>query len=1028
MTLAPGLYDTLLTDALRDELDRDVARVSSLDPGEAHVHLARHVAGVVERALMSGRDVADKAALIDTLLGVVAQFEAGAVEGERVRAPERLAQVGTRDVTGQVRFRDEPVVGVGESAFITNVSDAPRIGALLASELDSTDRVDAIVAFVKLAGRRVLQTPLEAYLARGGTLRLLTTTYLGASEKAAIDWLHERGAQVRVSYETETTRLHAKAWLFHRNTGANTGYVGSSNLSRAALIDGLEWNVRISARQVPHLIASMTAAFETFWASDRFAPYDPDRDGERLTRALHTQSSAGRLAPTTVFDIEARPFQRRLLDALEVERTRHGRTKNLLVAATGTGKTVMAALDYARLRRQHGPLRLLFVAHRREILEQALTTYRGVLRDGSFGELHVGASRATRWEHVFASIQSLQRLDIEPDAFDVVVVDEFHHATAPTWDRLLSHIQPRYLLGLTATPERSDGASVLRWFDGRTAAELRLWDALDEGVLAPFQYYATHDNTDLSGLDWQRGGYRTDQLSNVYTGNHARVALVLTALRERVPDLSTLRAIGFCVSVEHARFMAACFVRAGIAAEAITGESPEDERRTARTRLDSGKLQAVFTVDLYNEGVDVPSANTLLFLRPTESPTLFLQQLGRGLRRHPGKAGCVVLDFVGRPHASFRYDVRYRALLGASRSQLKDAVEQGFPLLPPGCHLEMDRVARDLVLQSVKRGIASSFPRRVDELRQVVHTLGRVPTLGEFIEHAMLSLDDVYASKRSWSEHLIAAGCVDDPSDGSPARRTLGRLVHADDEVRTARWRAWLEQPAPPDIAALAPDERRVLLMLHANLHANRAVDDWQAALRTIWDDALLRREVVELLEHLDDAAQQTTHPLDPSRPDPTLGALRVHGEYTRDEIVAAYDAYDPLGPKLPREGVWYHEPGATDVFFVTLHKTEQHFSPATRYADYPLSPTLFHWQTQHTTTPGSTLGRRYIEHEARGGRIHLFVRTHRKNQLGLAAPYVFLGDARYVRHEGSRPVSIVWALDRPMPPSLFEAGKVAAG
>ncbi len=277
----------------------------------------------------------------------------------------------------------------------------------------------------------------------------------------------------------------------------------------------------------------------------------------------------------------------------------------------------------------------------------------------------MGGDRPTRFEHVFASIQSLSAAgyaNLPADHFDVVIVDEFHHAAAKSYEALLDHVRPVELLGLTATPERADGLPVLAHFDGRIAAELRLWDAIDQHRLSPFTYFGIHDGLDLTDVPWRRGrGYDVDGLTNLYTANDAWARLVVKELVDRADDPATMRVLGFCVSIDHARFMARVFNDAGIAAVAVWGDSPDDERQAALADLAAGRVRVV-SVDLFNEGVDVPVVDTLLLLRPTDSPVLLLQQLGRGLRRASGKTVCTVLDFVGHHRKEFRLDRRFGAL------------------------------------------------------------------------------------------------------------------------------------------------------------------------------------------------------------------------------------------------------------------------------------------------------------------------------------------------------------------------------
>ena len=534
---------------------------------------------------------------------------------------------------------------MNDAALLTNAHGEPSLATELKAEIDSADSIDLLCAFVMWRGVRLLEEPLMRAHEAGVPFRVVTTTYIGGTEREALDRLvRDFGAEVRVQYVAARTRLHAKAWLFRRNTGFDTAYVGSSNLSTSALLDGVEWNVRLSKLATPSLLQKFEATFDSYWNSSDFETYDPDTDRDRLDDALIAarRGRAGDRVTISVSGLEVRPFgyQQEILDAIEVERVLHDRHRNLVVAATGTGKTVVAALDFRRLSTRESRPRLLFVAHRREILEQSLRTYREVLGDGDFGELYVGGARPERWQHVFASVQSLTSYgiaNIPEDAFDVVVIDEFHHAEARTYRRILDHLTPRELLGLTATPERADGTDVRSFFEGRTAAELRLWDALGADLLCPFHYFVVADGTDLRSLSWSRGTYDAAELSNVYTGNDARARIVLNELRDKIADIGAMRALGFCSGVDHAEYMAEVFNRAGVPARAVSGATPPTMRAQALADLRARRVNILFAADLFNEGLDIPDVDTVLFLRPTESATVFLQQLGRGLRRTRGQ-------------------------------------------------------------------------------------------------------------------------------------------------------------------------------------------------------------------------------------------------------------------------------------------------------------------------------------------------------------------------------------------------------
>ena len=889
------------------------------------------------------------------------------------------------------------------------------MGGEVNRELASADAVDLLIPFVRWTGVRLVRERLAEVAQRGGRVRVIASTYLGSSEPRALEALLDLGGEVRISYDTTSTRLHAKAWLFERLTGFSTALIGSSNLSNTALVDGLEWNVRLSTADTAAVLATFRATFEGYWEGDHVEPYEPERFALAVSR--ERPEAHDELSP---FDLVAYPHQTRILEDLEVERERHGRWRNLVVAATGTGKTVIAALDYRRLRAaQGGEMSLLFVAHRKEILQQSLRMFRHALKDGSFGEIYVDGRSPSAWCHVFASVQSLATLDLAdlaPDHFDMVIVDEFHHAAAPTYERLLNHLTPRVLLGLTATPERTDGKSVTDWFDGRFAAEVRLWDAIDGGQLCPFHYFGVHDDVDLSALEWRRSGYDLATLANLYTGNEARLGKIVRSVRDIVADPLEMRALGFCVSVDHATYMAESFTRAGIPAVAVSGRTGSEERANALRMLAAGEVNCVFAVDLFNEGIDVPAIDTVLFLRPTESATVFLQQLGRGLRRADGKACLTVLDFIGQQHRSFRFDRRFRALLGGGdRAQLRRSVEEGFPFLPSGCHLELDRVARDVALENLRRSIGGPWKELADELRE----MGDV-SLTEYLRRSDRILDEVYRSDRGWSDLRRDAGlAVDDPgADDRVLARAFGRMLHIDDRERLGAYADLVKSDHPPELSGAGERLRRILTMLHLDLWAADEPGGLAAGLDRLWKNPARLIELGQLVDALEVRADVVPRDLRLTQPIP----LSVHCRYTSAEVLAAVGASHAEKPRPLREGVLWDKASACDLFFVTITKSEHHYSPTTMYRDHAISRELFHWESQSTTTERSPTGQRYIHHRELGSHILLFARETKSNRA-----YVFLGTAQYVSHTGERPIAFTWRLDDPLPESVYAMARVAA-
>ncbi len=979
-----GLYEQLLTRGLARqlrELPPDVRHeLRTVDTAEAPALLARHLARALGRALAS-LDEGQVTAANHILQHLLGEEEPDLIE-------EEVRELLCVWPAGLTQPPERPSVPLTATDLLVNARGEHRIGSEILKELQSADRVDLLCSFLKWSGYVLVRDALEALVARGGRLRVLTTCYLGATDARVLDELTHLGA-VKVSYDARRTRLHAKAWLFHRDSGFSTAYIGSSNLSSAALVDGLEWNVRLAQTESPRVLEKFQGTFEAYWEDGEFEPYNREYFVEA------TRKETGSEPQRYLLEVRPYPFQTEILERLETERTVHGRWRNLVVAATGTGKTVMAALDYRRLRRAWGRARLLFVAHRREILEQSLLTFRQVLQDGSFGEEWSGRSHPTQDQHLFASVQKLAQTDLPaPDHFDVVIIDEFHHAEAPTYRRLLEHFRPRLLLGLTATPERGDGQPITTWFDGHVAAELRVWDALQRGLLAPFHYFGLHDNTDLRSLRWQRGRYDAAELEAVYTGNDARAMLVLKQVRAHVSDPARMRCLGFCAGVAHARFMADRFAEAGLAAVAVLGDTREEERREALRGLREGKVQAIFTVDVFNEGVDVPEVDTVLLLRPTESATIFLQQLGRGLRLAEGKASLTVLDFIGMARAEFRFDVVYRGLLPGTRRELVTEVEGGFPSLPSGCSMQLDRVAAGVVLDNLKSQLRSTrtFLRR--ELREV----GPSASLAEFLTRAGVELEDIYrGDSPGWGQLRRE---VDFPTAEGDSRglRSVSRLVHAD-SLEQLRWTREHLEGRPP----VGTRDERMAAMLAACLPDL---------------SPLVREEMLSLLPVLEARVDHQDHPLEEHPHVP----LRVHCHYSLAEILAAFAV-----PYRVREGVYHDPTSGCDLLFVTIQKSERDYSPSTLYRDYALSPTLFHWESQSTTRADSPTGKRYQTHRLDGPHALLFVREGRQDTRGLTSPYLFLGPAAYASHEGSRPMAITWQLRWPIPMQFYRGLRLAA-
>ena len=1036
MRLPTGIYERLLdvaTERLIGEPGADNVSVRPLQSAETPLAFARHLLRSLQSAfrrlpeddgqrlrvdlaneiLRLACDRTDAKDLLDRLLAV---------------PPTELLEVLAADAVGTQGGRRliRPDTPLSAGCILTGSRLDPTLESQIRKEMVTADRVDFLCSFIKWGGIRTLRQALEAFVAQPrSSLRVLTTCYTGATDIKAVDYLAALPhSKVRVSYDTEHTRMHAKAYLFYRKTGFSTAYVGSANLSRAAMTEGLEWVVKISEAEAPHLWEKLTATFDSYWNDPEFPEYSA-AERPRLVSALAAERGSPGSESAIVFELSPHEFQREILDQIEAEREELNKARHLVVSATGTGKTMIAAFDYRRIARAVPPgsrrPTLLYVVHREEILKQARNKFRHVLRDMDFGDLLAGGAQPASLSHLFCTIQSYNSRELwkhPPEFYDYVVVDEFHHAAATSYQRLLAHVHPKVLLALTATPERADLKEVFAYFGGSASAEIRLPDAVNRKLLCPFQYFGVSDTEDLSDIRWVRGAYDPEQLSLRLSANRLRAQTVVDKVQEITTEPRLARGLGFCVGVEHAKFMAAFFTEAGIPAEALSADSPRDVRDSVGARLVRREINFIFTVDLYNEGVDIPEVDTVLFLRPTESLTVFLQQLGRGLRHSDGKDSLTVIDLVGRQHESFRYDHRFRALLTDASSKIEDEVEGGFAHLPAGCSITLERTAREHVLQSIRHAVIrnkSGLRRAVSELGGM---LGHAPTFAEFLTAHGMTAEEFYSREISFSRLSAETGRRPDFADPDEERLTKGlaRICHADDPRWIRSLLGWSgESAATAPVEAPSNSEYRHAVMAHMSLWSRaQPAETARGTIEHLRANPVMAAELSDLLRW---NLQHLLH-VCPLLDLPFPCALSLHCRYTLHEALAGLGHWSLNKQPEFREGPLHMKSVRADAFFVTLDKTDKDYSPSTMYEDYAVSDRLFHWQSQNAIGEETETGRRYREHESRGHTILLFVRESKHSGVG-AAPYHFLGPARYISHTGSRPMSIVWELRHTMPAVL---------
>jgi superfamily II DNA or RNA helicase/HKD family nuclease len=1033
--VASGIYDALIDECLRDTLAQhpELRTVfGKLDPEEQPARYASFVAKVLEQALREESDPEKRLALCNQILGHVAKEPGrGHLEKHRLVPEQKPILLEITPPNYGTSGIPRPHTPIAESSLFTGSPQEPQLAHELHEEMRSADAVEILVSFIKWSGLRLLMPAFEDLRDRQVPVRLITTSYMGASDAPAVEWLARMpNVAVRVSYDTERTRLHAKAYHFKRESGFSTAYIGSANMSHAAITSGLEWNLKVTAQDMGHILEKFSVEFETYWNSREFVLFDPENPTPFRT-AIDRARNPRPNGPVVFFDLRPHPFQERILEALVRERSAHDRWRNLVIAATGTGKTIVAAFDFKRFfEEKKRQARLLYVAHRQEILQQAQTTFSNVLRDQNFGELQVGPYQANRLEHLFCSVGMLssKRLweQVGKDFYDYIVVDEAHHGTAASYRPIFENFAPKILLGLTATPERMDGDNVAADFGNRFAAEIRLPEALEEKLLCPFHYFGVADPIALNQDQfWRNGKYDSAALENVYVLDHARamqrVDAILTALNRYEPDLSAIKGIGFCVTIKHADFMAEQFTKRGIPSGAFVSGVDDGRCQELLAGLKTGRLTFLFTVDKLSEGVDVPEVNTVLFLRPTESLTVFLQQLGRGLRHAPGKDCLTVLDFVGQAHRRYRVDTKLKTLLPRHRFSIDKEVELNFPHLPAGCSIQLDRLSRQYVLENIKENLGRLAVQVPDRLQTFASESGQELTFGNFVRYHDYEPELLLANE-TWTGWKAKAQLGPIPIDPDLARlkKTLVRAAFINGPKEAALLREVLSKVSQGGISEALVLAGDAVMPLYYRLWGDKGnklgITSLEDAFRRLSANPSILADLDEIL-----AWSLDTTEVSGQMPDlPFACPLELHAQYGIKEIQSVFGRANLETAGQTGVGSFHFSEVKAYALLITFQKTEKEFSPSTMYADYPISRELLHWESQSTTSQPSETGQNLVHHKERGYTILVFARDQKKRN-GVTVPFTYLGPVERVSYESERPIKMVWRLQHQMPAEMFE-------
>ncbi|RNB53896.1 DUF3427 domain-containing protein [Brevibacillus gelatini] len=942
----------------------------------------------------------------------------------------------------------------------------------LKTELQTADQADFIVSFIRWSGLQLLLRPFDELLKKGKKARILTSIYMSITEPKALRRLMEMDhVEVRM-FQSGHTSFHTKAYLFSRLSGLHTVIIGSSNLSKAAISSGYEWNVKLpdahhtpiyqharqlfedlwnDARAVP-LTEAFISQYEDFYRASRSpntSPLNPFsyQKGKEIQNPMKAAESKALYMVNHKTQLTPNAMQEKALKALR-ETRENGNTKGIVIAATGTGKTYLSAFDVQQAQART----LLFLAHRDELLENAKKTFANVFGTDDFMGKVTGTTKEWDKPFLFSTVQSLHREEIlnkfDPTYFEYVIVDEFHHAEADTYKKIIQYFKPKFLLGLTATPERMDGKDVLALCDYNVVYEIRLHQALEENLLAPFHYFGLADNTvDYEKVDIKNGQFIEESLVSALK-THERVDYVLEMIRKFGHDGEKRRALGFCASIEHARFMAEEFCQRGYQAIYLTGEDAPHYREEMVQRLESehDPLEFIFTVNIFNEGIDIPSLNLVLFLRPTESPTIFIQQLGRGLRKWEGKEYVTILDFIGNYQKSFIIPL---ALAGQTnhrafdRDALRVAIQTEFANLPDGCFVDLEEITRQQILEKIKSIRMDQSQMLANLYSEFKKELGRSPEIEDFLYSAVAPGLHFFIQKYgSWVETKKK---MDDCNEWDKILITLPlelEIIQRIEQMYPVKWPYELailslatryEQVNVSQVAAFLSEKFGITVdetkhqgyILRSMQKLSEPYKRQKWSFGSVQDDTFVMDDLIKSTW-----VQQQFSAYVQKRLEYGLTEFRrtfhVHSYFHFQQQVQLYQNYTRnelmyLFQSPAKEGSWREGISKVDnhyLYFVTLNKgedTEEHLN----YHDYFIDQNHFHWQSANQTSHSSERGKDYIHHQEKGIHIHLFVRKF-GSMHGKTLPFMYVGELEYISSHGDNPMNITWRLKQQLPYDIF--------
>ncbi|MFC7395035.1 DEAD/DEAH box helicase [Scopulibacillus cellulosilyticus] len=926
-----------------------------------------------------------------------------------------------------------------EKKLIVN-SEMENLLIELIKSMNECQRFYFSVAFINFSGLQLLLDPLKEAEKKGVKGKIITSTYLNFTDVKSLEKIGEfRNVNLKVFVTEKEIGFHTKAYIFEYIDSYKI-IIGSSNITQSALKSNIEWNVKIVTKEDNQFIQDVLKEYDYLWNISEDVNLDFIKRYESFLESLGKIGNPHQIIYENKKYIVPNKMQKRAIENLERLRG-FGEKKALVIAATGTGKTYMSAFD---VKNSH-PKKLLFIVHREEILKKAKETFEMLLpNEGvTFGFL-TGNHKQRNVDYIFATIQTISKClhEFKKNEFDYLIIDEAHHATSQTYQSVLNYFEPKFTLGMTATPERSDGNNVFDLFDNNVALEVRLHEALEDELVIPFHYFGI---TDIEGIDLS--DVNIDDIAEVTKRLkiNERVDFIIEKINFYGHDGNKRKVLGFCASVDHAQYMANEFNKRGYKSVCLHGNDLPviRERYIKRLESDYDDLEFIFTVDIFNEGMDIPSINTVIMLRPTNSPIVFIQQLGRGLRKHAGKTFLTVLDFIGNHNKAFLIALALNGSRYYDKESLKVAIATGFANIPGCTHIQMDKISQERILAQIENENFNSMKYLKDEYYEFKKlNQGRIPYyLMDYLKYdgapdpiKFIDREKSYlrfVAKVEKEESLnklllnnIFEEAIKELSSKLPLKRIYEFVIiryligNEDITIETARQEVLKVVKDVDDDSIFHAFE-----CLNQNYYDN-VQKKGKPKLFQYNDGKLDKSQTFKGLLENNDYKKYIEDIIN-------YGIIRYEMEFKSDYYgvphFKLYEQYQMIDAALLSNYRKIHSSfrgsgllanGNEYFLFIDLHK-EKNIKESIKYKDKFINSQEFQWQSVNNTTQKSERGKNIIFNKQRGINLHLFIRKYREIDRK-TQPFIYIGKGNSIHYEGEKPITVRIELENEVPPNLY--------